>query len=93
MNKYRFVTRLLPEQVDELKRWLTRKDLNESTRIRLRSILRSHEQYTMDEIAELEGVNRDTVSLWITQWETYGIEGLSTYAKLIWYLSPNCCKI
>lgn len=76
MNKYRFVTRLLPEQVEELRVWLTRKDLNERTKIRLRSILRSHDQYTMDEIAELEGVNRDTVSLWITQWETYGIEGL-----------------
>ena len=83
MNKYRFVTRLLPEQVEELRVWLTRKDLNERTKIRLRSILRSHDQYTMEEIAELEGINRDTVSLWITQWETYGIEGLFDCPNLV----------
>jgi len=76
MNKYRFVTPLTIEQIDELTQWVKCKDLNERTKKRFRSVLRSHAHYTKDELSEIEGVDRDTVSLWITQWETDGIEGL-----------------
>jgi transposase len=76
MNKYRFVTPLTQSQVDELTQWIRHQDLHERTRIRLRSILLSNAQYSLDEISEIQQVNRDTVSLWLTAWETDGIEGL-----------------
>jgi transposase len=76
MNKYRFVKSLTTEQVDELTEWVKKKEVNERTRKRIRSILRSHDHYTLDEISELEGVDRDTVSIWFTNWETYGLLGL-----------------
>lgn len=76
MNKYRFVTPLTIEQVAELTDWVKKKEVNERTWKRIRSILRSHDHYTLDEISEIEGVERDTVSLWLTNWETYGLLGL-----------------
>lgn len=76
MNKYRLVAPLTPEQHEELTQWVKSKELNERTKKRIRSILRSHDHYTIDEISEIEGVDRDTVSLWMTHWETYGLLGL-----------------
>jgi transposase len=76
MNKYRFVTPLSIEQIDELSQWIKSKELNERTKKRCRCVLRSHDHYTIDELSEIEGVDRDTVSLWITRWETDGRDGL-----------------
>jgi len=82
MNKYRFVTPLTQSQVDELNQWIRHQDIHERTKIRLRSILLSHAQYTLDEIGEIQQVDRDTVSSWINAWERDGIEGLFDRPKL-----------
>lgn len=49
-----------------------------SARIRMRAhaILLSSRRYSIDEIADIFEVKRDTVSSWIDAWEKSGIEGL-----------------
>ncbi len=48
-------------------------------RIRTRShcVLLSARGYTIEDIADIFQVNRDTVSSWIDRWEKSGINGLS----------------
>ncbi len=51
---------------------------NESSRVRMRShsILLSSNGFSIDEIAKIYEVHRDSVSFWIKRWEKSGIEGL-----------------
>ncbi len=45
-------------------------------RERAHAVLLSHRGYSLDQIADILGVQYQTVSNWIDQWEDYGITGL-----------------
>ena len=45
-------------------------------RRRAHAILLSHKGHTINQIRDILGVKRDTVSTWLSQWEKDGIEGL-----------------
>ncbi len=45
-------------------------------RERAHAVLLSHRGYSLDQIADILGVQYQTVSNWIDQWEYYGITGL-----------------
>lgn len=71
----KYVSSLSEMQVDQLK------DLHhndESARVRMRaySILLSNRGYTINQIADIYEVHRDTVSGWIDDWEQDGLAGL-----------------
>jgi transposase len=50
-------------------------------RQRAHAILLSAKRYTLDTLADIFAVDRDTMSQWITNWECAGIGGLSDHAK------------
>jgi len=54
-------------------------DTNDSRRVRMRahSILLSSSGTTIEEIAQIYQVHRDTVSSWIDRWEALGVDSLS----------------
>jgi len=72
----RFVAALNDEE-REILRYL--KDFGETARIRQRShaILLSDAQKTVNDIADIFEVDRDTVCSWIKRWEAYGPGGLA----------------
>lgn len=45
-------------------------------RRRAHAILLNHKGHTINQIRDIIGVRRDTVSTWLSQWEADGIEGL-----------------
>lgn len=45
-------------------------------RTRAHAVLLSHRRFKMNEIARIYAVDRDTVSRWLSDWETYGLIGL-----------------
>ncbi len=50
-------------------------------RMRAHAILLSSKKYSIDAIADIYDVHRDTVSRWINNWEEKGIEGLEDRPK------------
>lgn len=56
---------------------------SENFRVRNRShaIMLSFEKYSIEEIAAICGVHRNTVSRWIERWNEGGLEGLGDVAK------------
>lgn len=66
----RFVKELTPEQSQELKDIM--KTGAERLRMRAHAILLSDRGYSIDEIADIYEVDRDTVSIWLNRWETGG---------------------
>jgi transposase len=44
--------------------------------IRAHSIKLSAKGYNIDQIAEIHDIDRDTVAIWLNNWEVSGIEGL-----------------
>ena len=56
---------------------------SENFRVRNRShaILLSFEKYSIDEIARICGVHRNTVSRWIERWNEGGVQGLGDVEK------------
>lgn len=76
----KYVTPLTKEQEEKLKE-LMRIDLSSRTRIRAHSILLSNREYSIDEIAKIYEVDRDTVSIWITDWEESKFDGLEDKPK------------
>jgi transposase len=72
----KFVSPLKDEQVNQLKQLMTKSD---KPRIRIRShaILLSHDGFSIDKIAEIFNVGRNTVSRWLDSWEPSGLEGLN----------------
>ena len=71
----KFVSPLSEEQRQLLER-LSQNDPSKRVRLRAQGILLSADQSTIDDIAQIHHVNRDTVSSWIDRWEQLGIEGL-----------------
>ncbi len=75
VRKYKYV-KMTKEQRQEIERVSNNKDLSRRSCRRLEAVVLSNQGYTLDEISEIYNVDRDTVSKWIDQWETNGIEGL-----------------
>jgi transposase len=76
----KFVTSLAPDEATQLKELM-----KQSTIFRLRqrahAILLSARGYKIDTLADIFDVDRDTISQWITHWESSGLAGLSDRTK------------
>ena len=72
----RFVSALDDDQKAHLQHVMNT-DGSRRVRMRAHSILLSSNGTSMDEIAQIYQVHRDTVSSWIGRWEASGIDGLS----------------
>ena len=53
---------------------------NRQLRTRAHTILLSSRKFSIDEIANIYEVDRDTVSLWLDRWEKTGLDGLKDQA-------------
>ena len=71
----KFVSPLTDDQIKLLKE-LMKKNLSERVRTRSHCILLSSKKLCIDEISTIYDVNRNTVSIWINNWETKGLQGL-----------------
>jgi len=76
----KFVSPLGEEQANELKAIIKNSEKHR-TRQRAHTILLSSDGFSVDEIAKICRVDRDTVSRWIDKWEQLGIEGLKDKAR------------
>jgi transposase len=74
----RFITELSAEQQAELSALM--KTSPEQVRCRAHAILLSARRYSIDQIADIYEVDRDTVSLWLRAWEEDGSAGLDDQA-------------
>ena len=72
---FKFVPPLCEEQTNKLRMMIKNSD-QPRVRQRAHAILLSAEAFTIDEIAKICGVDRDTISSWIDKWEQFGFEGL-----------------
>ncbi|MGH9765861.1 MAG: IS630 family transposase [Blastocatellia bacterium] len=70
----KFVNELNTEQREELRQAM--KTGNEQVRRRAHGVLLSARGYSVDQIADIYEVDRDTVSNWLDRWEDGGTEGL-----------------
>lgn len=75
MRKYKHA-KMTKEQRQEIEKVINNKDIPRRSHRRLEVVILSSQGYTLEEISEIYNVDRDTVSKWIDQWETNGIEGL-----------------
>ena len=71
----KFVSPLTEDQIKLLKK-LMKKNLSERVRMRSHCVLLSLKKLSIDEISAIYDVNRNTVSIWINNWETKGLQGL-----------------
>ena len=76
----KYIAELGEEEKKELKR-LMKEDPSSRVRMRANSILLSNRKYSIDEIVDIYEVDRDTVSIWIQNWEELGYEGLLDLPK------------
>lgn len=76
----RFITPISAKDLEELKN-LFKKSENSRIRMRTHAIILNSRNFTIDQIAEIYQVDRDSVSSWLNRWEEYGIEGLSDLPK------------
>ena len=74
MSKYRRTNPILPSERKNLEKFF--KNRNGKALIRIHSILLSSRGYTIDEICKIYCVTRQTVYVWLNNWEKYGIQGL-----------------
>ncbi len=70
-----FVSALSPDQIQHLED-LAERDSARRVRMRAHSILLSSRGSSIDEIARIYQVHRDTVSSWIDNFEHLGVDGL-----------------
>ena len=71
----KFVSPLSEEQ-RQLLEHLSQEDPSKRVRLRAQGILLSADGSTIDDIAQLHHVHRDTVSSWLDLWEEFGVDGL-----------------
>jgi transposase len=71
----KFVPDLTEEEVQKLKA-IMKEEQSARMRMRAHIIILSNKGYSIDVIADMYDVDRDTVSSWITAWEESGSEGL-----------------
>jgi predicted transcriptional regulator len=84
----KFVYPLNEEQTNELKA-LVKNSEKHRTRQRAHAILLSSDGFSVDDIAKIFWVDRDTVSGWIDKWEQFGLEGLKDKPLTLksWYFN------
>jgi len=70
----RFIDELTEEQREELRELM--KTANEQVRRRAHAVLLNSRGYSIDRIADIYEVDRDTVSHWLDHWEDDGTNGL-----------------
>src|SRR5581483_7007700 len=70
----KFVTELSEEQREELRELM--KTANEQVRRRAHAVLLNSRGYSVDRIADIYEVDRDTVTRWLDRWEDEGAAGL-----------------
>jgi transposase len=75
MNLFRYVEPLTEEQKSDLLRIMNTAQTT-SVQKRAHAILLSNDHYTLDEIANICFVDRDTVARWLDWWEQDGPVGL-----------------
>jgi transposase len=78
--KNKYVSPLTDAQRKQL-REIMENDSSARARKRAHGILLSESGYTIEEIADLYFVKRDTVSVWIDAWEQRGLEGLYDHPR------------
>lgn len=71
----KFVLPLDDDQVKVLED-INRNHTTSRVRIRAHAILLSTQRFSIDTIAGILGVKRDTVSIWIDKWEAFGVASL-----------------
>jgi transposase len=76
----KFIKELSKKQEEEIEK-IKRENVGSRMWIRCHSIKLSAKGYSIDEIADIYEVDRDTVSIWIDGWEESGIEGLKDKPK------------
>src|SRR5215210_639080 len=74
----KFANELSKKQRQELSQLM--KTSNEQVRQRAHAILLSARGYSVDQIADIYEVDRDTVSIWLDNWEEQGGAGLQDQA-------------
>jgi len=72
----KFISPLNDETQSQL-RLLMRESPNARVRHRAHAVLLSAKRYSIEEIADIFEVDRDTVSRWLDNWNERGLEGLS----------------
>jgi transposase len=72
----RYIKSLTTKQQEEL-REIHKSHTNARARIRAHAILLSWRKYSIDQIADIYEVDRDTVSEWLDRWEEGGTDSLS----------------
>ena len=50
-------------------------------RLRAHAVLLSDRRYKIDQLADILEADRDTVSIWLTNWEEHAFDGLSDAAR------------
>jgi transposase len=80
MNRLKFVAALTDDQREELKE-IYKSASAFRRRQRAQAVLLSAKGYTIDQLADIFDVDRDTLSGWLTQWERTGVDGLSDAPK------------
>jgi transposase len=76
----KFVKPLSQDDINQLKE-LIKSSTTFRMRQRAHAILLSAKRYKIDMLADIFDVDRDTMSQWITNWESSGIAGLSDHTK------------
>ena len=81
MNRpYKFVSPLDKAQIGLLQQ-IIKKDPSARARMRSQSILLSSKGYGIDDLARIFEVSRNTVSIWIDQWEQQGVASVYDHAR------------
>lgn len=75
-----FIKELKEEEKEKLKKMM-KEDGSSRVRMRAHSIILSNRGYSIDEIANIYEVDRDTVSIWLNNWEEIGYEALKDLPK------------
>ncbi len=70
----RFIKLKLDQAIELKERMLQSKDYREISRCR--AMLLSHKGYTINDLADIFAVDRDTVTNWFDKYESEGISGL-----------------
>lgn len=75
----RFIKLTLDEAVVLKERMLESENYREISRCR--AMMLSHKGYTINDLADIFDVDRDTISSWFDNYESQGIKGLQDHAR------------
>jgi len=70
----RFIKLTLNQAVELKERMLSSDDYREISRCR--AMMLSHKKYTINDLADIFDVDRDTITNWLDRYEAHGISGL-----------------